>query len=86
MSVDSSKTIAMKAYKDLLKRIIEALESGRDVHGNGLFKSELAPVPKSRATLDGSLQEAGKSDLGTISVRAKCPSARATHALLLMKW
>ena len=66
------------------------MESGRDVDVNRLLQSELALVPKSLATLDGSLREAGKSDLGTfckeMSVRAKCPSARAKRALLLINW
>ena len=51
----------MKADKDLLRRVIVALESGRDVDVNTLPQSELAPVPNSLATLDGSLREAGKS-------------------------
>ncbi|CAH3140279.1 unnamed protein product [Porites evermanni] len=49
-----------------VRRVIVALESGRDVDVNTLLQSELATVPKSLATLDGSLPEAGKSDLGTI--------------------
>ncbi|CAH3177448.1 unnamed protein product [Porites evermanni] len=53
----------MKADKDLLRRVIVALESGRDVDVNTLLQSELAPVLKSLATLDGSLREVGKSDL-----------------------
>ena len=56
VSVDKSKTIAMKPDKDLLRRVIVALESGRDVDVNTLLQSELAPVPKSLATLDGSLR------------------------------
>ena len=55
VSVDKSKTIAMKADKDLLRRVIVALESGRDVDVNTLLQSELAPVPKSLSTLDRSL-------------------------------
>ena len=74
VSVDKSKTIAMKADRDLLRRVIVALESGRDVDVNTLLQSELAPVPKSLATLDGSLREAGKSDLGTILQRNVCKS------------
>ena len=66
------------------------MESDRDVDVNRLLQIELAPVPKSLAMLDGSLREAGKLDLGTfykeMPVRANCPSARAKHALLLMKW
>ena len=74
MSVDKSKTIAMKADKDLLRRVIVSLESGRDVDVNTLLQSEFAPVPNSLATLDGSLREAWKSDLGTILQGNVCKS------------
>ena len=37
VSVDKSKTSAMKADKDLLRRVIVALESGRDVDVNTLL-------------------------------------------------
>ena len=74
VSVDKSKTIAMKADKDLLRRVIVALESGRDVDVNMLLQSELAPVPKSVAILEGSVREAGKSDLGTILQGNVCKS------------
>ena len=66
VSIDKSKIIAMKADTDLLRRVIVALESGHDVDVNTLPQSELAPVPNSLATLNGSLQEAGNSDLGII--------------------
>ena len=74
VSVDKSKTIARKADKDLLRRVIVALESGRDVDVNMLLQSELAPVPKSVAILEGSVREAGKSDLGTILQGNVCKS------------
>ena len=74
VSIDKSKTIAMKADKDLLRRVIVALESGRDIDVNTLLQSKLAPVPKSLATLGGSLREAGKSDLGTILQENVCKS------------
>ena len=74
VSVDKSKTSAMKADKDLLRRVIVALESGRNVDVNTLLQSELAPVPKSLATLDRSLREAGKSDLGIILQGNVCKS------------
>ena len=64
----------MKADKDLLRRVIVALESGCDVDVNTLLQSELAPVPKSLATLDRSLREAGKSDLGIILQGNVCKS------------
>ena len=74
VSVAESKTIAMKADKYLSTRVIVALESGRDVDVNTLLQSELAPVPKLLATLDGSLREAEKSDLGTILQENVCKS------------
>ena len=74
VSVDKSKTIAMKADKDLLRRVIVALECGLDVDVNTLLESEPAPVLKSLATLDGSLREAGKSNLGTVLQGNVCKS------------
>ena len=74
VSVDKGKTIAMKADKDLLRRVIIALESGRDVYVNTLLQSEVAPVPKSIATLEGGLREAGKSDFDTILQGNVCKS------------
>ena len=59
VSVDKSKIIAMKGDKDLLRRVIIALESGRDVDVNTLLHSELTPVSKS-------VRKAEKSDLGHI--------------------
>ena len=41
---------------------------------NTLLESEPAPVLKSLATLDGSLREAGKSNLGTILQGNVCKS------------
>ena len=64
----------MKADKDLLRKVIVALESGLDVDVNTLLESEPAPVLKSLATLDGSLREAGKSNLGTILQGNVCKS------------
>ena len=64
----------MKADRDLLRSVIVALESARKVYVNMLLQSELPPVPNSLATLDGSLREAGKLDLGTILQRNVCKS------------
>ena len=66
VSVDKSKIIAMKGDKDLLRRVIVALKSRRDVDVNTLLHSELTPVSKSFATQDGSVRKAEKSDLGHI--------------------
>jgi len=65
VSLDNSKTIVIKADRDLLRRVVVALESGRDV--DALLQRELSPVPLSIATLDGNLRQAsGKSDLSNI--------------------
>ena len=87
VSVDKSKTIAMKADKYLSTRVIVALESGRDVDVNTLLQSELAPVPKSLAEV---YEKQGSRILvpfyKEMSVGAKCPSAGVKYALLLMEW
>ena len=67
VSLDKSKTVAVKADRDLLRRVVVALESGRDVDVDTLLQKELSPVPLSIATLDGCLRHSsGKSDLGNI--------------------
>ena len=55
------------ADRDLLKRVVVALESGRNVDVDEVLQRELSPVPLSIATPKGSLREAsGKSDLSKI--------------------
>lgn len=67
VSLDNSKSVAMKADRDLLRPVVVALESGREVDVDTLLQRELSPVPLSIATLDGCLRQAsGKSDLGNI--------------------
>lgn len=67
VSLDNSKSVAIKADRDLLRRVVVALESGREVDVDTLLKRELSPVPLSIATFDGCLRQAsGKSDLGNI--------------------
>ncbi|KAK2554918.1 hypothetical protein P5673_023601 [Acropora cervicornis] len=67
VSLDKDKTVAIKADRDLLRRVVVALESGRVVDVDTLLQRELPPVPLSIATLDGCLRLASsKSDLGNI--------------------
>ena len=67
VSLDKDKTVAIKADRDLLRRVVVALESGREVDVDTLLQRELSPVPLSIATLDGCLRLASsKSDLGNI--------------------
>lgn len=66
VSLDNSKTVAIKADRDLLRRVVVALESGRNVDVD-LPERELSPVQMAIATLDGSFRQATrKSDLGSI--------------------
>ena len=67
VSLDNNKTVTLKADRDLLRRVVVALESGRNVDVDELLQRELSPVPLSIATPKGSLREAsGKSDLSKI--------------------
>ena len=67
VSLDKEKTVAIKADRDLLRRVVVALESGREVDVDTLLQRELSPVPLSIATLDGCLRlTSSKSDLGNI--------------------
>lgn len=65
VSLDTSKSVAMKADRDLLRQVVVALESGSEVDVDTLLQRELSPVPLSIATIGGCLRQAsGKSDLG----------------------
>ena len=67
VSLDNNKMVTLKADRDLLRRVVVALESGRNVDLDKLLQRELSPVPLSIATPKGSLREAsGKSDLSKI--------------------
>ena len=67
VSLDKDQTVAIKADKGLLRRVVVGLESGRKVDVDTLLQRELSPVPLSIATLDGCLRLASsKSDLGNI--------------------
>ena len=57
----------MKADRDLLRRVVVALESGRDIDVNTLLQRELSPIPLSLATPDGNVRSASsKGDLSNI--------------------
>ena len=65
--IDNSKTISMKADKDLLRRVVVALESGCDIDVDTLLQRELSPIPLSLATPDGNIRSASsKADLSNI--------------------
>lgn len=67
VTLDKDKTIAVKADRDLLRRVVVALESGRKVDVDTLLQRELSPVPLLIAALDGCLRLASsKSDLASI--------------------
>ena len=65
VSLDKDKTVTIEADRDLLRRMVVALESDREVDVDTLLQRELSPVPLSIATLDGCVRLAlSKSDLG----------------------
>ena len=67
VSLDKDKTVPYKADRDLLRRVVVSLESGREVDLDTLLQPELSPVPLSIATLDRCPRLASsKSDLGKI--------------------
>ena len=68
VSLNKDKTVSIKADRDLFRRVVLALGSGREVDVDTLLQRELlSPVPLSIATLDGCLRLASsKSDLGNI--------------------
>ena len=43
--IDNSKTISVKADRDLLRRVVVALESGRNIDINTLLQKEFLPIP-----------------------------------------
>jgi len=57
----------MKADRDLFRRVIIALESGREVDVDKMLEHELSPVPLSLANLNQKLRyPTNKADLGKI--------------------
>ena len=87
VAVDKSKTIAMKAVRDLLRRVIVALECGRDVDVEYVASKRACSSPKVMYLLPET--EVGSRYHFTRksrSLRAICLSARVKHALLLMEW
>ena len=55
VTMDRDKTLAVKADRDLFRRVIVALESGRDVHVDLLLQKELSLVPLSLATVNATV-------------------------------
>ena len=67
VSLDKDKTVAIKAERYLLRRVVVALESDREVNVDTLLQREHSPVPLSIATLDRCLRLASsKYDLVNI--------------------
>ena len=65
--IDNSKTISMKADRDLLRRVVVALESGREIDVDTLLQREFSPIPLSLATPEGNIRSApSKADLSNV--------------------
>jgi hypothetical protein len=67
VSVEKQRSVSVKADRDLFRRVIIALESGREVDVDTLLEHELSPVPLSLANLNQKLRyPTNKADLGKI--------------------
>ena len=75
VSLEKGKSVVVKANRDLLRRVVVALESGREVDVDAIMQRELLPIPLSIATLDGTLRQAtAKSDPSSILKENACQS------------
>lgn len=91
VSLPNDEAVTSKADRDLLRRVIDALESDREVDVDTLLQRELSPVPLSIVTFDGSLRLASsKSDFVNITQKnvhqSQPPSATIRRALLSKVW
>ena len=67
VKVNKDKTVSVRADRDLFRRVVVALESGREVDVDALLERELSSVPLSIATVDGKLRNCtSKADLSHI--------------------
>ncbi|KAL8621266.1 hypothetical protein ACOMHN_008091 [Nucella lapillus] len=67
VNTGKEKTVAIQADKDLFRRVITAMEAGRDVDINKMLEQELCGVPLSLATADCRLRlPRNKADLAKI--------------------
>ena len=67
VNVGKQQTVSLKADRDLFRRVITAMEAGREVDIDKLLEQELCPGPLSLATADGSLRlPRNKADLGKL--------------------
>ena len=79
VSLDKDKTVAIKADRDLLKRVVVALESGREGDVDTFLQRELSPVPHSMRRQCGPVVRA-------LALRSGDPGfkARSDHSLNLI--
>ena len=68
MKINKDKTVSVVADRDLFRRVVVALKSGREVDVvDALLERELWTVPLSIATVDGKLRNCtSKADLSHI--------------------
>ena len=65
IKTDQQKQV-IKADHDLFRRIIIAIEGGRDIDIDTMLQQELSPVPLSLAKTNGRLHESDKPNLATL--------------------
>ena len=86
MAKDKQK--AVKVDQDLLRRLLVAADSGRDVNMGNILQLELSPVPLALAGTNHSLHSTNKADLvelltESIVIKDTLPSSEMNTCLLI---
>ena len=63
ITYEKQKNMHIKADRDLFRRLVVAVESGRDIELDTLLLKELSPVPLSLANTNGTLRSTNKAQL-----------------------
>lgn len=64
--LEKFKSKCVKPDRDIFRRIIASMDSGREVNIDELLQKELCAIPLSLATMDSLLKPTNKADLATI--------------------
>ena len=63
---EKQQMVQIKADRNLFRRLIVSIESGREINLDKLLQKELSPVPPSLVTTDGTLRSTNKAQLSQI--------------------
>ena len=77
----------IKADRDLFRRIIIAIEGGREIDIDTMLEKELSPVPLSLAKTDGSLHQSDKANLAGLlhdgNISKSIPESQLTACTII---